>query len=757
MTIARQFFLCYLQQCGESFDASKNTGMTYHPPSPVATSPLRIGCLAGRQVYDGVTLENYLHLILNGIVAASHEHHCDLLLACGVGPPTRPYVFSPAWPQPSPHATFVPVGPRNCDGLIVIPPIHLPGGDAYVNSLLHKGFPVVFAGTNGWGPTVGIDTAAGITAVVQHLAAHGHRAIAFLAGFDEPAGDSAERLQAFYGAMASAGLPLDPRLVVSGRHSLEQGEAAMRTLLEQGVPFSAVVASNDNSAFGALKALARAGRRVPDDVVVTGFDDVLEARVQTPPLTTVRQSSFDLGYQSLVALLDLCAGRWDGRVRRSIPVHLMVRQSCGCRPGITLGSNGAATSPPDAQAPTAAQTMADALLSEARQRYAHELTVQCEALVNGFVAGLAGEPAVDFQQALVQALHTSEALGEDAHIWHSALLALQQLVPQLAGPVPGRLLAGERMVSWAHLMISERIRRQVTRMALQQVNLTERVGTITAQLLASLDEAQITTTLQEHLGHLGIGHLLVVVYEAEGDDPRAWCRVVLGVGLPGLGQLERFPSGEFPPTALYPVGSPARLAVLPLVIEGDTVGFAAFEAGSFEPCATIVRNLASAIRTSQLYRDATEGRRLAEHKHAEQERITLQQQIIAAQQVTLRELSTPLIPLADSIIALPLIGSIDSRRAQQMLETLLTGVAELGATSVLIDITGVPLVDTQVAQVLVQAAAAVKLLGAQVILTGVRPEVAQTLVGLGVKLPGLIIRATLQNGIAYALKHERQA
>jgi hypothetical protein len=237
--------------------------MTYRPPATLASSPLRIGCLAGWQVYDGVTLEDYLHLIMNGVVAASREHGCDLLLACGVGPPTRPYVFSPAWPEPAPHASFVPVGPWTCDGLIVIPPIHLPTGDAYVDGLLDTGFPVVFAGAHGRGPTVGIDNAAGVAAVVQHLVAHGHRDIAFIAGPDELAGDSAERLQAFYTTMGSLGLPVDPRLVVSGRHSVEQGEEAMSALLERGLPFSAVVASNDNSAFGALKASPVPGAACP--------------------------------------------------------------------------------------------------------------------------------------------------------------------------------------------------------------------------------------------------------------------------------------------------------------------------------------------------------------------------------------------------------------------------------------------------------------------------------------------------------------
>jgi rsbT co-antagonist protein RsbR len=128
-----------------------------------------------------------------------------------------------------------------------------------------------------------------------------------------------------------------------------------------------------------------------------------------------------------------------------------------------------------------------------------------------------------------------------------------------------------------------------------------------------------------------------------------------------------------------------------------------------------------------------------------------QEQIIRAQEASLQELSTPLIPINDQVLAMPLIGAVDSRRAQQVIESLLHGVAEQRATTVILDITGVSVVDTQVANGLIRAAQAVQLLGAQVVLTGIRPEVAQTLVGLGVDLRAIVTRATLQSGISYAM------
>ena len=147
---------------------------------------------------------------------------------------------------------------------------------------------------------------------------------------------------------------------------------------------------------------------------------------------------------------------------------------------------------------------------------------------------------------------------------------------------------------------------------------------------------------------------------------------------------------------------------------------------------------------------------ITEELRVDHDRVELQEQVIVAQQVALRELSTPIIPIGDGVVAMPLIGTIDSNRAQLVIETLLEGVAASRAKSAILDITGVQVVDTQVANALLLAAQAVNLLGAQVIITGIRPEVAQTLVGLGLDLSGIKTLATLQAGIAYALKDARR-
>jgi rsbT co-antagonist protein RsbR len=129
-----------------------------------------------------------------------------------------------------------------------------------------------------------------------------------------------------------------------------------------------------------------------------------------------------------------------------------------------------------------------------------------------------------------------------------------------------------------------------------------------------------------------------------------------------------------------------------------------------------------------------------------------QEAVIKAQQQLLTELNSPLLTISDNVVVMPLIGSIDSRRAQHIMDELLTGISTSRARVAILDVTGVPVVDTQVASALIQTSQAVQLLGAQVVITGIRPEMAQTLTSLGVNLGQIVTLNTLQSGIQYALQ-----
>jgi rsbT co-antagonist protein RsbR len=128
------------------------------------------------------------------------------------------------------------------------------------------------------------------------------------------------------------------------------------------------------------------------------------------------------------------------------------------------------------------------------------------------------------------------------------------------------------------------------------------------------------------------------------------------------------------------------------------------------------------------------------------------EEIIQRQQQDLLELSTPVIKLWDGVLAVPMIGTLDSGRTQIVMETLLQRIVETGATLAIIDITGVPTVDTLVAQHLLKTVSAIRLMGAECIISGIRPQIAQTIVHLGIDLQGIASKASLADALALALE-----
>ena len=128
------------------------------------------------------------------------------------------------------------------------------------------------------------------------------------------------------------------------------------------------------------------------------------------------------------------------------------------------------------------------------------------------------------------------------------------------------------------------------------------------------------------------------------------------------------------------------------------------------------------------------------------------EELINRQQREMLELSTPVVKLWEGILALPMIGTLDSARTQVVMESLLQRIVETGSQIAILDITGVPTVDTLVAQHLLKTVTALRLMGAECVISGIRPQIAQTIVHLGVDLQGVVTKATLADALAWALK-----
>ena len=215
------------------------------------------------------------------------------------------------------------------DGLIVMWP-EMDADTAVRN--LPAGFPMVLVSAPVGPEAFDVITIAnfeGARAMVEHLLAMGHRRIAIIKGA-EGNFDAAERLRGYRAALTAAGVVLDPALEADGDFSESAGFRATADLLAGRATPTAIFAANDSMAIGALSALREAGKRVPDDIAVAGFDDIPLARYLDPPLSSVHVDISALGEQAALRLLDAVRDKAAHQRRAdSFPTTLVLRRSCG--------------------------------------------------------------------------------------------------------------------------------------------------------------------------------------------------------------------------------------------------------------------------------------------------------------------------------------------------------------------------------------------------------------------------------------------
>ena len=212
---------------------------------------------------------------------------------------------------------------RKVDGIIVLT------GKLSDETLIDMAanIPVVVTGRRLSAPnlfSIDFDNTEGACLAVRHLHALGHRRVAFISGpLDHP--DATQRLQGYREEAQRKGMALDDSLVVYSDYQESGGFRAMNDLLSASVQFTAVIAANDQMAYGARLALHRAGLRVPEDVSLLGFDDLPHSAFTLPPLTSVRQSVYEIGTSAAKAVFDLLQKR--NPPSRLVEAELVVRES----------------------------------------------------------------------------------------------------------------------------------------------------------------------------------------------------------------------------------------------------------------------------------------------------------------------------------------------------------------------------------------------------------------------------------------------
>ncbi|WP_437480013.1 substrate-binding domain-containing protein [Sorangium sp. So ce1014] len=644
--------------------------------------------------------------VLKGIHEAAQQHGCRTLVMRG-----------------TPAALQAPSLARELvDGWIVV--IGVDG----IEQLAAERIPLVVVGTHvhqGNCPSVIPDNHSGIRSAVRHLIEHGHRRIAFVGCFHES--DVRVRFEAYRVTLAEAGIPFDPALVIrSDDNWYTGGENAAPQLLAQRHACTAAVFGTDKNALGMIPLLKAAGVRIPEELAIVGFDDVPEAQAVDPPLTTVRQRFEMMGSAACDLVVSMLAGETAPPDLVLTPNTLIQRLSCGCDVIRSLLDEDAASR--DGAGGDLDRRMVELLLAPERLAPSTSpaavwpgVALVLEAY-SAALEGAAPPPAKELERAYLQAVSIAPDMGTSMAIVRLLRRSHERRRERLGGDAASAQRV-EAFLDSAHLSLA-RARLNVETDAVTQLGKLVRsnydVGL--ALLSGSQQESLSLSWLAKTAALWGCLALredatTLVVAGAYSRD---------GSATPPIGgryRLEAFPPVDrLPPLAtsgaLMMILLPIRTAQRDwgiLALMGPTLRELAGDEGTLGVWASL---LAAALERNELVQSLSA-------KNAELQGAYAMERTLSE---TVRDLGCPLIPLLPGVLLVPLIGAIDRGRALQVLTAVAEGVGRHEARFVLLELTGVPAVDAQVAHALGQTSRAVALLGARVILVGLRPEIARSLV-----------------------------
>jgi DNA-binding LacI/PurR family transcriptional regulator/signal transduction histidine kinase/ActR/RegA family two-component response regulator len=498
-------------------------------------------------------------------------------------------------------------------------------------------------------PSLVLDNRPGMEAVVEHLVRdHGCRKIAFLQGTPENP-EAKVRFDAYQGVLARHGIAFDPALTAPGYFRTNSAKVAMEEILARGVEIDAVVAANDEMATGAVDFLRKHGRRVPQDIPVTGFDDLMQARLGNPPLTTVAQPFEEVADWAVRAIEELKAGR-SVPACTQVPARFVRRQSCGC--GFEAYRRDSHPSPP--KLATETSSVADrleelwpvlaGLLDTGFSSGADAAT----RLLEGLRAELKGERDA-FHHAIVGLLDNAATDSERQRMLQSAICYLRE---ELGGwsdlEVERVLFDGLNLVALSNTTS------QMQHRLLLDENYLRLLG-VGEQASIAFDLASLRDALVKGLPSAGVRTAYLATVE-RGD--RNWLRAVMCLR---DGELAAGENAEYEASRLLPPGALTAetresFLVLPLAFENHLLGIIAFSYSDGTNAYAAFRNeIAAALKSIRLREELV--RTSMMHERSVQEKLAATKRMEALSVLAggvahdLNNALGPLIALPDVILA----------------------------------------------------------------------------------------------------------
>ena len=468
-------------------------------------------------------------------------------------------------------------------------------------------------------PTVSVDNYLGMRALLAHLIEeHGFKRLAFIRG---PEGHyyAQERYRAYLDSLQAFNLPLVPELVTRPL-PWEAGVEAIEILLdERGLQptkdFDAVVAVSDMMAIWAMKTLQSRGFEVPKDVAVTGFNNSMEERLSTPPLTTVDLPFNEQGAKAMEVLLQQLAGE-SVPALITLPSKLVVRQSCGC-PSKALALASFTLTDGKVKGEKKLEEVRAGCISEmgtAVALHPEESNESLESIFNAFLQSIENA-SPKFLSVLNTILEKAMPSDHDRVHWQNALSILRRWA--LGGLADSERV--EELISQARVVVEEAAQRAQAFSQWQADRKADNLREINRALLTTFDVDHLADVLAERLPTLGIPSVYLVTYEqpTDAEVPEYAClilaytegeRTVIEQG--GL----RFATNHVVPPDLLPRGRRYSFVVEPLFFQDKSLGYVVFEIGPHDSniYELLRSNLSGALQGAMLFQEIQQARLDAE-------------------------------------------------------------------------------------------------------------------------------------------------
>jgi signal transduction histidine kinase/DNA-binding LacI/PurR family transcriptional regulator len=442
-------------------------------------------------------------------------------------------------------------------------------------------------------PSLMTDSLEGMRTMIRHLIeVHDYKRIAFIRG---PKGqvESELRFRAYQEELKAHQIRFESHLVVDGDFSPESGRTAVRTLMdERGIRFQAIAASNDRMAFGAMEVLQQRGILVPDQVALTGFDDVPEAQSMGVPLTTVCQPFYEIGRQALESLLKRINGETIPPVTL-LPVSLTVRWSCGCLPesvqrAVVLSKEVARTGKLENKRDAAIRALFAAANIPENDPHVAQFRDVFGRMWDVFLASLGESSTSDaFLKMTQSAIEVLQRYGRDVAAWHNMISTLRK---HALGGISSSTtsLKAENLFQQARMLAGELSQRAQAYRRLEIEKQEEILGAFGFSMAPAMTLEEIGNAISNNFPAMGIGRWYVMFYSDVSTPrpvsapPPSDYRLLLQYDenkfvIPGK-KTKKF-TGHLVPPGKMPEDQRYSAMVMPLTLARNRFGFMWVEIG----------------------------------------------------------------------------------------------------------------------------------------------------------------------------------